>query len=102
MASAVVSALLGWYLAPIYVSWRKVAAILFVPFAILASAALTAGALYVLTSPILLGAPFGSFVSAQKHYIPDYAFWYVAAGSPVWFPGFIAATIFLTRATVRG
>jgi len=99
--AAIVSALLGWCLVSVYVARRRVAAILFVPVVILVVAAFTAGTTYVLATPAFRGAPFINFISAQAHYVPSYAVWYVSAGSFVWVPGFILATLFLTRVAAR-
>jgi hypothetical protein len=101
VASAIASALLGWYLAPAYVIWRKRTAHFFVPFAILICAALIASVSYVLATPAMRDWEFVSFVSAQANYIPSYVLWYLASGSFVWVPGLVSATLVLARVSVR-
>jgi len=99
IASPIVSALLGWCLAPIYVSRRKVAAILFASFVIVVATAFTTAGLYMVASNAVRGAPL--FAHPSGRYAVDYAITYISVGCLIWVPGLITIAFLLARASAR-
>ena len=99
VAAPIVSALLGWYLAPTYVSWRKAAAVIFVPFIVIVGTAFSAACLYMLASNVIRSTPVFAYFSSR--YVLDCALMYIVAGSLIWAPGFIATSLLLIRASSR-